>query len=248
MRTLSRLAVAGLLLGLAGSASAQEVDEVIERHLTAMGGRDVIANLESRSIAGTVTLSTPQGDLTGAIEVLNRAPNKERTLITLDLSAFGAGQMTFDQRFDGTSGYVVDTLQGNRDITGDQLASMRNNSFPTPYLTYRERGTSVRLDGKQKAGDREAYVLVLEPKSGPAVRQYIDAETYLLLRLVSTAEAPQIGPLEQTTDLSDYRDVDGVKVPFAVKISSPVQTISVTITRVEHNVAIDDSLFSKPAN
>src|SRR6267154_739013 len=73
-----------------------------------------------------------------ADEIVGQAPNKSRTLIKLDLSAFGAGQMVFDQRFDGTSGYVLDSLQGNRDMTGDQLEAMRNSSFPSPYLNYKE--------------------------------------------------------------------------------------------------------------
>jgi hypothetical protein len=42
----------------------------------------------------------------------------------------------------------------------------------------------VELAGKEKAGDRDAYVLIGKSKSGPFVRQYIDAETYLPLKTV----------------------------------------------------------------
>ena len=52
--------------------------------------------------------------------------------------------------------------------------------------------------------------------------------------------------MEQTTELLDYRDVDGVKVPFQVKATSAVQTSSVVISKVEHNATIDEALFSKP--
>ena len=37
-----------------------------------------------------------------------------RTVIKADLSAFGAGQLLIDQRFDGTTGYVIDSMQGDR--------------------------------------------------------------------------------------------------------------------------------------
>jgi hypothetical protein len=60
-------------------------------------------------------------------------------------------------------------------------------------------------------------------------------------------DAPQVGEVEQTTEFFDYRDVDGVKVPFTVKATSAVQSSTVTITKVEHNTRIDDALFSKPA-
>jgi hypothetical protein len=60
---------------------------------------------------------------------------------------------------------------------------------------------------------------------------------------------PQLGTeVEQTTETSDFRDVDGVKVPFQVKTMSSLQTILVTIMQVEQNKPIDAALFSKPAD
>jgi hypothetical protein len=241
-----RLVVAALALGWVQAASAQTADEIVEKHLAAIGGRAALGKLKSRTMTGTITLSTPGGEVSGPVEIVGQAPNKSRTLIKLDLSAFGAGQMIFDQRFDGTSGYVLDSLQGNRDMTGDQLEAMRNSSFPSPYLNYKELGTTVELSGKEKIGDREAYVLILKSKSGPPVRQYFDPDSYLPVKSVVKLTLPQVGELEQTTDLLDYRDVDGVKVPFHVKATSAVQTSSVVISKVEHNAPIDEALFSKP--
>jgi len=59
-------------------------------------------------------------------------------------------------------------------------------------------------------------------------------------------ELPQVGEIEQTTEFSDYRDADGVKVAFSVRATSAVQTSTVAITKVEHNTKIDEALFSKP--
>ena len=249
MKRVSRtLMAAALLLGYVQAVSAQTADEIVERHLKAMGGREALQKIKSRSITGTLTLTSPVGELSGPIEVLNQEPNKERTLLTLDLTSLGAGQVVVDQRFDGTTGYVIDTLQGNRDITGVQLENLKNERFPTPLMSYKELGLGVKLGGKEKVGERDAYVLVLEPKSGTASRQLIDAESYLLLRVVQTVEAPQLGQFEQTTDMLDYRDLDGVKVPYLIKSASSVQNLSVTVSKIVHNVAIDPSLFVKPAN
>jgi len=105
----------------------------------------------------------------------------------------------------------------------------------------------VELAGKEKAGDRDAYVLIIKPKTGPVVRQYIDAETYLPIKTVIKVMVPQLGAeVEQTTETSDFKNVDGVKVPFQMKTTSSIQTVLVTVTQVEHNTPIDRSLFSKP--
>ena len=186
MRTVAKLLVMiGLLAGWIQSASAQTADELVEKYLTAIGGRTALEKLKSRSTTGTVTLSTPVGDVSGAIETLNEAPNKSRNLMKLDLSSLGIGQVVIDQRFDGQSGYVLDTLQGNRDITGDQLETLKNQTFPNPFLNYKEMGATVELLGKEKMGERDAYSLSFKPKSGPVLRGYLDAETYLPIKLLS---------------------------------------------------------------
>jgi outer membrane lipoprotein-sorting protein len=247
MRTASRFLLASLLLVWAHSAAAQTVDDVVEKCVAALGGRAALGKLTSRSATGTITLSTPGGDLAGSIEVLSQAPNKSRTLIKVDASALGAGMITVDQRFNGVAGYVMDSLQGNSEITGGQLDNMRNAGFPTPLLIYKQAGATATLSGKEKVGDRDAYVVIFEPPSGSIVRQYVDAETYLTLKTVMKVQVPQLGQeVEQTTEFADYRDVDGIKTAFRLTSTSSVQRLSVTITKLEHNVQIDAALFSKP--
>ena len=59
----------------------------------------------------------------------------------------------------------MDSLQGDHDVMGDQLDNMRNGAFPTPLLNYKELGMTATLSGREKVGDREAFVLILEPAS-----------------------------------------------------------------------------------
>jgi outer membrane lipoprotein-sorting protein len=243
----TRLVMAVSILSWGLIASAQTADEIIEKHLTAIGGREALGKLTSRSLTGTMTVSTPGGEISGPIEVVTQRPNKSRTLIKLDLTALGAGPMVVDQRFNGTSGYVLDSMQGNRDITGNQLENMKNGMFPNPLLNYKDSGATVELAGKEKVGDREAYVLTFKPKSGSVTRQFIDTQSYLPIKLVMRVDVPQIGELEQITELSDFREVDAVKVPFKVTVTSSVQSFTINVTKVEHNLKIDDALFSKPA-
>jgi zinc protease len=243
----TRSAVALLFLACAQSASAQTVDQVVERCVTALGGRAALGKLKSRAAAGTIVLTTPAGDIAGSITLQNALPNKSRSMIEADLTALGAGKLVLDQRFDGITGYALDTLQGNRDITGNQLDNLRNGSFPHPYLNFKDKGTAATLRGREKLGDRDAFVIVLEPTSGSAVRDYIDAETYLPIQTVIAVDVPQLGmEVEQTSTYSDFRDVDGVKIPFRIEASSSVQNYTIRLSTVEHNVPIDDAVFSKP--
>jgi outer membrane lipoprotein-sorting protein len=227
-----RVLLAILVLCWAHPASAQTADEIVEKYLAAIGGRAALGKLTSRSTSGNMTLSTPAGDVSGTIDILNQQPNKSRTVIKIDLTSLGAGPMTVDQRFNGTTGYALDNLRGDHEITGGQLDNMKNGSFPSPLLNYKEQGATVELSGKEKVGDRDAYVLILKPKTGAPTRQYIDAVSYLPVKQILTIDVPEVGQVEQITEFSDFREVDGIKIPFTVRATSSVQNFTVTVTKV----------------
>lgn len=242
------LLVALLVFAVAPIAAAQTADEVIEKSIAALGGRPAHAKLKTRRLTGTIVLGTPAGDINGTIEVTAAPPNKTRSVIKADLSALGAGNLTVDQRFDGSSGYVLDSMQGDREMTGSQLDAARNTSFPHPFLKYKDMGIAAELTGKEKVGDRDAFLVVFKPTSGAEIRHYIDAETYMPIKSVTNVDIPQLGQqVEQTIEFLDYREVDGVKIPFGVRASSSVQSVTITAEKVEHNIPVDESLFSKPA-
>lgn len=233
-------------LTLAGTGWAQTPEAVVEKYLAALGGRDALGKLTSRKSAGTVVVTTQGTDLAGTIELFLKSPNKTRALITLDLSAVGGGgSLTIDQRFDGTAGWALNSMQGDMEITGNQLDNMRNNAFPTPLLNYKTSGVKLELLPNEKVNGKDASVVLATPKAGSAVKMYFDADTSLLLRTVSKISAPQVGEVEQTSDFSDYRAVDTVKLPFHVVNANPLQTVSTTFNKVEQNVAIDDAMFVK---
>jgi len=234
-------------LALASPASAQTADEVIEKHIAALGGRNALGKLTSRHSTGTVTLSTPMGELSGPFEDFDKPPNKHRTSVQLDTKPVGGpGLMVVEQKFDGTKGWVLNSLQGDTEITGNLLENMQNGAFPSAMLTYKQAGMEAALKPRETINGKDAIVLVVTPTAGSPTRICLDPETYLVMRMVTTVEIPQLGGnVEQTSDLSDYRTVDGVKIAFQTVDSNTAQTITIKLTKVEHNVPIDDAMFSK---
>ena len=235
-----------LLVMCASSALAQSADEIVEQHLTAIGGREALQRIRTRVSTGTVAVETAVGKIPGTVEAFAKAPNKSRSLVTLDLSSLGAGKVVNDQRFDGTTGYVIDTLNGNRDITGAQLEALRNSGFPTVWLDYRGRGLTIALTGRETLAGRPAHVLEVTPKIGPRARAWVDVETLMLVKTSVPFDATPAGPVEQVTEFGDFRTVDGVKIPFSVKSTTGGQTVTAVLTDVKHNVEVDDASFLKP--
>jgi hypothetical protein len=236
-----------LTAGATGLASAQTADEIVEKHLAAMGGRDALTKLTSRRSTGTITIATPNGDLAGPCEIDVKAPNKTRAYMELDLTPLNVPQkMVVEQKFDGAAGWGLNSMQGDAEITGDQLQNMRNNTFPSSLLNYKAAGTKLEVLPAEKAGDRTLIVLQATPRQGPVVRMYLDSQTYLLVRTYTKYYSAALGTdVEQTGELSDYRLVDGVRVPFRIVNANAQQTGTIVLAKVEHNVPFDDAVFVK---
>ncbi len=231
---------------LATVAAAQTVDEIVEKHLAATGGRDALGKLTTRKATGMITITTPNGDLSGPVELYSKAPNKTRAVMSLDLSALGvAEKMTLDQKFDGTAGWALNSLQGDNEITGNQLDNMKNSVFPGQLLNYKETGLKVELLPRETLAGKSVIVLLVTPKVGSVARVFMDAESFLVVRTTAKVNVPQAGgDMEQTADLSDYRAIDGVKVPLMTVNSTPIQTVTIKLDTVAHNVIIDNAMFS----
>lgn len=229
------------------TASAQTADEIVEKHLAAIGGRPVLVKATSQVAKGTLAVSTQGMDLGGTVEIYRKAPNKARSVLRIDLSAMGGTEVVIEQRCDGKTAYASNSMQGDREITGEQLQGMLNASFPSPLLTYKDAGAAVTLLGKEKLGDRDVYVLQYAPKAGPSSKNYIDAQTYMLVRNTSSIDVPEAGgKLDQSSDFSDFRDAGGIKMPFRIVQNNASQTVSITLSSVEINVPVDDATFARP--
>ena len=227
-------------------AAPQTADEVIEKHLAALGGRDALMKLTSRKATGTITLMTPNGPITGPVEVYSKAPNKTRLVMVLDLTPMGMTEkMTLDQKFDGTTGWALNTLQGDRQITGNQLDNMKNSTFPSPLLNYKATGTTVELLPNETVAGKSMIVLRFTPKVGSVSKLFLDPDTYLAARFSAMIDAPELGKVEQVNEASDYRTVDGVKVPFKTTQTAGPQSATIVFDTVQHNITIDDVMFVK---
>lgn len=238
-----------LLPALSGAVYAQTLtaDQVVEKHLAAMGGREALAKITSRKVTGTVTIGTPAGDLSGPVEIDSKAPNKTRASMSLDLTALGGpGSITVEQLFDGKTGWALNSMQGDTPITGHQLENMTNSVFPSPLLGYKDAGVKLDVLPADKVNGRDAIVVNMTPKTGAAVKLFFDAETFMVVRTVATIDNPMDGSvMEQVSEPTDYRTVDGIKVPFTIVNSNAAQSVTIKVDKVLQNVAIDDAVFVK---
>ena len=219
------------------------VEQILERHVEAVGGRAAIEGLSSRVMRGTY--SVPGRNFSAPVTSYAKAPNK----IALVVSAEGR---TMAQGFDGAVGWDKDLGgKGLNEISGPQLAEMRRQADFYHTLHLREAYPKMTLLGTAKLDGGEAYVVEAVPAEGRRARLYFDARSYLLVRRDLIADPPHQPEPVAETFLEDFRRVDGLLVPFRRRTIYPLAEpeaglVVLAFDEVEHNVPLDDSKFRKP--
>jgi outer membrane lipoprotein-sorting protein len=219
----------------ADEAALPSVDQILAKYVAAAGGKETLEKINTRVIKGTIDVVT--FNVSGAFEQSNKAPNQQ--VMTSEIPGYG----TVIQCFDGKAAWASDPEHGVHDVIGSELARMKRSADIAGQLHMKEAYKRLTVKEKSKAGDREAYVVEAEPAEGNAEKLYFDAQTGLLIRVET--RTPDNTAVALTFD--DYKDVDGIKVPFTIKQDSEQLSLVIKAQDVKNNVPVDDARFVKPA-
>lgn len=216
-----------------------KVDEILAKYTQAMGGKAGFEKLNSRVEKGHFDI--PAMGAGGPIEIYTKAPNKNLVVVTIE------GMGAFQEGFTGTVAWAQDPMNGLREKSGAELAMAKRNADFYGPVRMKERYPKMEVKSKQKVGEKDAYVVLATPTEGSPETLYFDAQTGLLIRQEMDAETAQ-GKMHVDIYLEDYKEVDGIKIPFTVKQNSDAISFVIKLTEVKHNVPIEDAKFNKPTS
>ena len=223
------------------AASAQTVDEIINKSIEARGGLQKIKAIKSLKLTGKLTVAGPGIEL--PVTIQQKRPNAFR------MDATFQGQAV-TQAYDGEIGWQVNPFQGVSDpdkLAGDDLKDAQEQAdIDGPLVDYKQKGHTVELVGKEDLEGTPAYKLKLTLKSGDVRTVYIDAANYLELKVTEKRRSPGG---EQMIDIfpGNYKPVNGVLFPFSLEQKVAGQTqIQITVDKIEIDAPVDDAAFKMP--
>jgi len=211
-------------------------DEIFSKYIAAIGGQANIDKLKSRTLKGSV--AQPNG--TVALESMQVAPDKFYIAATTPGGAFERG-------FNGKVGWEKGP-RGIRELNAVEVAQLQSSIGLLKHINLKGQFASTRVRPAQKIGDRPVVMVIGTAGDNHQERLYFDAETGLLLRRISYMQT-MIGLIPTQLDFEDYRDVDGVKLPFTVRVSTvepgnPITALA--FSEMKLNAAVDDAKFNMP--
>jgi hypothetical protein len=211
------------------------VDEIFASYLGAVGGPRV-AVTTTLVMKGTRLASQ---DRQWANEITWSAPDKLLNLMTLP-------QTTIRQAVAGDKAWVLNGTK-LQTLTAVQAATARRGLEEVFSVVKVAQAPGMQLAGLEKIDGREMWVVV---RSTPetTTSYYFDAETGLLRRRRTINHAAVL-PIPEQIDFEDYRDVDGVRLPFIIRKSTidTYDSWTRTFAEIKRNVAVDDALFAPPS-
>jgi len=212
-------------------------DQILDKYYQALGGPSALDNLKSRFMKGTVTTAT--GTELG-YEVTQSGPDLILASITTPQSGI------VERAFNGTVGWEKSS-GGVREMAPEEITYFKR--YPNLYTDLKLKGQFSRLSvsGKQKLDGRDVYVLRGANVDGRREQLFFDVESGLLVRRI-TSSTTLVGIIPEQIDFSDYREVDGMKLPFAIRVSAIDQNYSLLrkFTEIKINPTVDPKRFNKP--
>ncbi len=240
------LACCGLILGAcaayeAGEAPAAaapepppppeltEEQKIIARYVEASGGEDAIRAHTSMTIKGGFEM--PAMGMSGEATAYSMAPDK--TVVIISIPGFGENV----QAYNGEIGWAEDPMQGARVLDGAELAQTKRDARFYAQLEYDELFPEQTAVGETEWNGQTVHQLDLVDADGNESSQYFAADTGLLIGM-ETTQTSEMGTMEVTITMSDYKDFGGLMLPTSTNIN--LAAMGIEFTQTVDSVTFDD--------
>ncbi|HKD08261.1 MAG TPA: photosynthetic reaction center cytochrome c subunit family protein [Bryobacteraceae bacterium] len=238
-------------------------DVIIDKYLNAIGGSERLSAIKSWMAAGT---SVGFGGFGGGgkVQMFARFPDRRAMLTTFPQSPERGESLRI---CNGRQAWLRTplTILGEYELTGGELDGakldaelafpaqikgvLRNLRVSLPVtisdLSGLSSQTSQQVNMTAVGQDRLVNVVQGDGPGGILATLYFDQQSGLLLRVVRYGRSP-IGRVPTQVDYADYRDVNGVKMPFRMILAWMDGRDAIQFSEIQTNVAIDDSRFELP--
>jgi hypothetical protein len=219
---------------------AQSADDIISKHIDAIGGKDNWKKLTSMVQNGTMSVQ-------GA-EIQMKRSIIHNTAARTDISLMG---MTGYQIVTNTEGWSYMPFQGQATVeamTAEQIKDQQEElDIQGVLIDYAAKGHKAEFIGKEDVDGTDCFKVKMTLKGGKAQTLFIDPATYYIIKAVTVMSANG-QEAEVSTGYSNYqKHASGIVVPMSTTVPmGPGMNADLTIESIEVNTNLDASLF-KPA-
>ncbi len=218
------------------SLQAQTADEIVNKHVEAIGGAENWKKVTSIIRTGSMSLQGITIDVTQT--TLHLKGSRQ------DLSVMGMNNYVVVTPGEGWMFMPVQQQTEAQKMPDEQLKEAQEQlDAQGAFVDYKSKGHSFELAGSETVEGNDCFKLKMTSKSGVVVMHFIDKKTYNLVQSVRSAEGNEL-----VTTFSDFKKLpEGIVVPMSSVVPlGNGMTAEYTLSKIEINKPVDESLF-KPS-
>jgi photosynthetic reaction center cytochrome c subunit len=229
----------------ASTPGLKKPEEIVDRYIQAIGGAQRLATITSITASGTSVGFGGFGG-GGAVQFYAKAPDQRTTIIEFKDAP---GRDASIRSFDGKVAWIKTplTVLGEYQVLGNELDGARLDAQLTFAGQIKQVLTNFRTLEPASINDKDVDVVQANGPGRVFVTMYFDNQTGFLVRTVRYAASP-IGRMPTQVDYSDYRDVNGVKIPFKYTFAWLDGRDAFQLSNVRVNLPIDAARFGRPTS
>lgn len=228
-------ACARLTFGQTGGIAAPPVETILDRYVTALGGRAALEKVTSMMIAGMMDIPT----LKTTAKTAEYFKYPDHFAAITDIAGYG----TVRAIYDGTTGWSADPRNGVTEISGPELSDIRRRSNIHWNLKLREFYPGLRVTGHGTVNGQDAWKLEATVDTW-TYRFWFASGSGLLMQFDTDKNSASEGV--SSVLIGDYRRVGDILFAFSASASGSGVNWSRKLNEVKFNVPIDDAVFRKP--
>jgi zinc protease len=206
--------------------------KVLDNYLAAIGGEEKIRAIQDVKMVMKADMQGRELQITS----VKKAPNKSKQEVTM------GGMAVMSSVYNGTDA-SMNSMGQKAPIDEKMKKDMAFEAAIISELTIKDMELSAELIGVESIEGSNAYAVEVTKPSGSKTTYYYDAESGLRVRTSETIQTPQ-GEMVQESDLSEYKEVDGVKFPFTITLPMGPMKMTANAESIELNTGIEDSEFA----
>ena len=210
-------------------------EQLLDKYVQAAGGAAAIEKITSRVMKGKIDF----GGMSMPIDIYTKDPEKRISFTHMA----GGDNVT---AFNGHEGWLGMPGRPLREMHGSDLDGAAIDADLHLATHLKQMFSGMQVHGKEKIGDHEAYLVVGQRAGKPPIQLYFDEQSGLLVRMLRFGETA-LGQMPTQIDYADYRDADGVKIPYRWTLARPSGRFTIQLSEVQQNIPVDDGKFVKPA-
>lgn len=216
-------------------ANLPTAQAVVEKYVAAIGGKGAVGKLTSLTEKGTMS---GFGGRPMAIDIYTKAPGDRASIAHMPM---GESVTAVNQQ----GGWLGMGNRPPREMSDADANGYRLEAAFALVPNLDQLFEKLRVVKAEKIGDRDTLLVVGMRQGEPPVRMNFDQQSGLLVRLTRHTQTA-LGRNPVQIDFADYRDLDGVKIPYKWTLGRPNGSFTIQVEQAQANVPIDNAKFTKP--